>query len=493
MKLSHVIEGLEVRVVSGSLEAEVRGLCIDSRRLAKGDMFVALRGAGFDGRDFIGEAIGAGASAVLMEGAGSAPVHEVPCVMVKDARAALARVAGNFHGHPSEGMDVLGVTGTNGKTTTAYLIRAMLRAAGHSVGMIGTISYMIGEEAKEAPFTTPEAPEFQGLLKKMLEAGCGYVVSEVSSHALAQMRVDGTKFRAAVFTNLTRDHLDFHKGMRSYFDAKKRLFMELLEGASIVNVDDTYGAELASVLKGNVLTFGLETEADIMARDISNTREGLSFDLVTGDIVSGRGSLRIESPLVGMFNVYNILAAAGACLALGVEGHHIAAGVKHMQPVEGRFRRVEEGQDFLCIVDFAHTEDALRRLIDTAREFTEGRIITVFGCGGDRDRTKRPAMGEVATSLGDFTVITSDNPRSEDPMEIISGILSGVVGDAYEAVPDRAEAIRLAVEMARRGDTVIIAGKGHESYQEVKGVRHGFSDVEKAVESISAIQGEGRA
>lgn len=498
MKLSHVIDGIEVVAVSGSLETEVRGLCIDSRKMTSGDMFVALRGAGFDGRDFIRAAIGAGASAVLLEGAGSVPVHEVPCVMVRDARAALARISGNFHSNPSDRMDVLGVTGTNGKTTTAYLIRSILRAAGHSVGMIGTISYMIGEEATEAPFTTPEAPEFQGLLKRMLDAGCGYVVSEVSSHALAQMRVDGTRFRVAVFTNLTPEHLDFHKDMRSYFNAKKRLFTELLEGASVVNVDDPYGAELSSVLRGNVLTFGIGTEADIMAREISNTREGLSFEIVTGDsltgeLVSEAGPLRIETSLVGMFNVYNILAAAGACLALGVEGRHIVAGIKKMEPVEGRFRRVEAGQDFLCIVDFAHTEDALRRLITTAREFTEGRLITVFGCGGDRDRSKRPAMGEVATGLSDFTVITSDNPRSEDPMEIIEEIISGVVGDAYEALPDRTEAIKRAVGMARTGDTVIIAGKGHEAYQEIKGVRHGFSDVEKAVESITAIQGGGRA
>lgn len=488
MKLSNVIKGLEIIAVSGSLDIEVSGLCIDSRTLSRGDIFIALKGAGFDGRHFIGQAVESGASAVILEGSASAPVKEVPCVIVRDSRAALACISGNFHGHPSEKLDVLGVTGTNGKTTTAYLIRSMLKAAGHSVGMIGTISYMIGDEAADAPFTTPEAPEFQGLLRKMLDSGCGYVVSEVSSHALSQMRVDGTRFRVAVFTNLTRDHLDFHKDMHTYFNAKKRLFTELLDGASVVNVDDPYGSELASALKGNVLTFGIETQADIMARDITNTREGLSFELV-----SDSGSIGIESELVGMFNVYNILSAAGACLALGVEGKHIASGVRDMGPVEGRFRRVEAGQDFLCIVDFAHTEDALERLIRTTREFTEGRIITVFGCGGDRDRSKRPAMGKAATSLSDYTVITSDNPRGEDPMEIINGILTGVVGDSYETVPDRAEAIRRAVVMARKGDTVIIAGKGHEAYQEVRGVRYGFSDTDKASESIAGLQGERRA
>lgn len=488
MKLSNIIEGLRTNDVTGSLETEVRGLCIDSRKLKAGDMFIAIKGAGFDGRDFIDDAVGAGASVVLMEGRGRAYVYAVPCVMVDSARSALAHVSGNFYGHPSGKLGVLGVTGTNGKTTTAYLIRAMLRAAGHSVGMIGTISYIIGDEVTPAPFTTPEAPEFQGLLRKMLDSGCGYVVSEASSHALAQMRVDGTRFRVAVFTNLTREHLDFHKDMRSYFDSKKRLFTELLDGASVVNVDDPYGAELASALKGNVLTFGLETEADIMARNISNTREGLAFDLV-----SDRGSIPIESDLVGIPNVYNILSAAGACLALGVEGAHIASGVKEMEPVEGRFRRVEAGQDFLCIVDFAHTEDALERLLKTAREFTEGRVITVFGCGGDRDRSKRPAMGAAATGLSDFSIITSDNPRGEDPMEIINGILSGVVGDAYEVVADRGVAIGRAVSLARKGDTVIIAGKGHETYQEIKGVRQDFSDVDKAAESITALAREGRA
>ena len=488
MRLGQIIEGLPMNSLTGSVETEVAGLSIDSRKVSSGDMFIALKGTGFDGREFLEDAVNAGAAAILMENGGDGEALEVPCVFVRDARAALAHVAANFHDHPSEELDVLGVTGTNGKTTTAYLIRAMLKAAGHSVGMIGTISYMVGEEATPAPLTTPEAPEFQGLLRRMLSAGCGYVVSEVSSHALAQMRVDGTRFRVAVFTNLTRDHLDFHKDMGTYFEAKKRLFTELLDGASVVNADDRYGAELIKLLRGNVLSFGIDSEADIMAKDISNTRDGVSFALV-----SDSGSLQIESTLVGMFNVYNILSAAGVCLALGVEGRHIAEGVKNMEPVEGRFRRVEAGQDFLCIVDYAHTEDALERLVKTAREFTEGRVITLFGCGGNRDQSKRPAMGAAATGLSDFSVITSDNPRDEDPLKIIDGILSGVVGDAYEVIPDRDEAIARAVGMANKGDTVIIAGKGHETYQEIKGVRHGFSDLEKARVHISALAGEGKS
>lgn len=487
MKLEKIINGLSAGQLTGSPDTEIAGLSMDSRAVAPGHMFIALKGAGFDGRDFIDAALAAGASAVLMEGDGDAPRLPVPCVMVNDARAALAHVSNIFYGRPSEDLTVLGVTGTNGKTTTAHLIRAMLSAAGHSVGMIGTINYMIGQESVPAPFTTPEAPEFQGLLRRMLDAGCGYVVSEVSSHALAQMRVDGATFRVGVFTNLTRDHLDYHKDMRTYFEAKKRLFTDLLSGASVINVDDPYGAELAGMLKGNVLSFAVETEADIMARNISNTSDGVSFDLTHEG-----GSTRIESPLVGMFNVYNILSAAGACLALGVKGEHIAAGVRDMDPVEGRFRRVEAGQDFLCIVDFAHTEDALERLIKTAREFTTGRVITVFGCGGDRDRSKRPAMGEVATRLSDFSVITSDNPRGEDPMEIIRDIMPGLVGESHKAVPDRAEAIALAIGMANKGDTVIIAGKGHETYQEIKGARQHFNDVEQAVRSIESLVKGGR-
>lgn len=483
MKLERLIEGIELRDVSGDRGVEVSGLSIDTRSINKGDMFIALKGAGFDGRDFTDKAIASGASCIMTEGD---RVSGVPCVVVENARAALARVSANFHSNPSERIDVLGVTGTNGKTTTAHLIRAMLKAAGHSVGMIGTISYVIGDESQPAPFTTPEAPAFQGLLSRMLEAGCGYVVSEVSSHALAQMRVDGTRFSVGVFTNLTRDHLDFHGDMDSYFEAKKRLFTELLDGASVVNADDPYGERLLSLLKGNVLTYAIEREADITAREILNRSSGLSFDILTGS-----GAIHMESSLVGIPNVYNILSAAGVCLALGIKGEHIAHGVREMEPVEGRFRRVEAGQDFLCIVDFAHTEDALERLIKTAREFTKGRVITVFGCGGDRDRTKRPAMGRAGTGLSDFAFITSDNPRGEDPMSIIGHILEGVEGDSHKVVPDRAEAIEEAVGMARAGDTVIIAGKGHETYQEIKGVREEFNDVDRAQRSIAALAKDG--
>lgn len=482
MKLAEIIRDIDVTSITGSLEAEVAGLCMDSRKLNPGDMFIALKGAGFDGTAFITDAIKAGASAILMQGMGPAPVGDVPYVLVSDARGALARISGTFYDNPSHELDVLGVTGTNGKTTTAHLVRSMLKAAGHSVGMIGTISYIIGEEVTPAPFTTPEAPDFQGLLRKMLDSGCGYVVSEVSSHALAQMRVDGTRFRVGVFTNLTQDHLDFHKDMDTYFAAKRRLFEELLDGASVVNVDDPYGARLVSMLKGNVLTFGVETEADVMAKDIDNTMEGVSFSLVTE-----QGSIRIESPLVGMPNVYNMLSAAGACLALGISAEHIAEGLRDMEPVEGRFQRVEGGQDFLCIVDYAHTDDALSRLIRTVREFTRGRVLTLFGCGGDRDKTKRPIMGKIATGLSDYSVITSDNPRGEDSMSIIDDILGGVVGDAYDVIPDRAEAIEKIISMAKSGDTVIIAGKGHETYQEISGVRHEFSDMDKALSSIAGL------
>lgn len=486
MKLTEVIKGIESARLSGSADAEIRGICIDSRRASKGEMFVALSGGNFDGRRFIAAAIDAGASAVMLEGPSDETEGRVPHVYVDNARAALASASANFFGNPSSELDVLGVTGTNGKTTTAYLVRSMLREAGHMVGMIGTISYVIGTEETPAPFTTPEAPEFQGLLRKMLDAGCGYVVSEVSSHALAQMRVDGTRFKVGVFTNLTREHLDFHKDMDNYFSAKKRLFTELLDGASVVNVDDPYGMELAQALKGNVLTFAVEHEADIMAKDISNTSDGVSFELVTDN-----GSIHIDSPLVGMPNVYNILSAAGTCIALGVKGEHIAAGAKNLEPIEGRFRRVEAGQEFLCIVDFAHTGDALERLIKTTRQFTKGRVITVFGCGGDRDRTKRPEMGRIATTLSDLSIITSDNPRSEEPLAIIDDVLKGVVGDAYRVVPDRAEAIELAISEAGAEDTVVIAGKGHETYQEIKGVRHDFNDVSQAARFIKALSGKG--
>jgi UDP-N-acetylmuramoyl-L-alanyl-D-glutamate--2,6-diaminopimelate ligase len=484
MTLRKLIEGVQALQTAGGLDAEVSGLATDTRRLAPGELFVALKGERVDGHDFIADAVRRGASAVLYERQGAVN-SSVPSVRVEDSEETLARISNNFYRRPSEKLTVIGITGTNGKTTTSHLVKSVLEAAGNRVGLIGTINYMIGDRRYPAPFTTPEAPQFQGLLRDMLEAGCSHVVAEVSSHALARRRVDCTEFKAAVFTNLTRDHLDFHRTMEEYFRAKGRLFTGLLSGGTaVINADDPYGRRLCSLFKGIKLTYSVGNEADIRADSMVIRPEGLSFSL------SYRGRVhKVESPLTGIFNVYNILSAVGACLAVDVPWEAISAGIRNTKLVKGRFEKVDLGQDFLCVVDYAHTEDALRKLILAAREMTRGRVITVFGCGGDRDRGKRPAMGSCASELSDEVVITSDNPRGEDPMEIIREITVGMKNNNYRIVPDRAEAIKEAVMTARASDSVIIAGKGHEDYQEIKGIRRRFSDREAAEDAIRGRSG----
>lgn len=479
MTLKMAVEGVRVVEAKGNMETEVARISSDTRKTAPGDLFVAVRGGKADGHDFINSAIEKGASAVVLEG--RALNGSVPSVTVADSREALARISSNFCGRPSERLSVTGVTGTNGKTTVTYLIKSILEAAGKRTGLVGTISYMVGEKSFPAPFTTPEAIEFQGLLRDMLEEGAGHVVCEVSSHALALKRVDATRFETAVFTNLTRDHLDFHRDMEDYFRAKERLFRELLSpgGTAVINADDPYGRRLAGASVGKVLTYAVEGDADLRAGDVSVSTGGLSFT-----VRHGGAEHRLYSPLAGPFNVYNILAASGAALSLGLEWGFVAEGVGRMKQVRGRFEKVDLGQEFLCVVDYAHTEDALRRLILAARPMTGGRVITVFGCGGDRDRGKRPVMGSVATELSDLVFITSDNPRSEDPMEIIREIRAGVRKDNYKVVADRREAIEEAVMAARAADAVLIAGKGHEDYQEIGGVRSHFSDREAAEDAI---------
>jgi UDP-N-acetylmuramoyl-L-alanyl-D-glutamate--2,6-diaminopimelate ligase len=470
MTLEALIRDMDAKAVTGALDTEIKGVRFDSREVYPGDLFVALRGGRLDGRDFIGEAVRKGASAVVSEGEVRTGLP-VPSVLVDDGREALASISNIFYGRPSEAMTVVGVTGTNGKTTTAYLLKSVLEAAGYKVGLTGTVGYQVGEMCHPAPHTTPEASVLQGLFREMLDAGCTHVVSEVSSHALAQKRVEHTAFKAAVFTNLTREHLDYHVTMDEYFHAKKRLFEDLLAGPAIINMDDPYGAKLLDDIKGDRLTFGIRSDADLTATGIEDTPGGLGFRLHFGE-----KDYSVASPLLGLVNVYNILASIGVAFALGLRWAHVDQGIRNVRRVAGRFEKVDLGQDFLCLVDYAHTEDALERLIANARELAPGRVITVFGCGGERDRGKRPAMGAVATGLSDLVFITSDNPRGEDPAGIIREIEAGTGKSNYSVVPDRGEAIKEAVNAARASDVVLIAGKGHEDYQEVKGRRHPFSD-----------------
>jgi UDP-N-acetylmuramoyl-L-alanyl-D-glutamate--2,6-diaminopimelate ligase len=488
MMLSEIIKGTEPQEISGDTGVAISGLSYDSRKVSRGHLFFALHGEHADGHAFIGRAVESGAAAIVYENPESFESDligpEVTWVRVKDSREALAFAANNFFQRPSKTLRVIGITGTNGKTTTTYLLKSILEEWGQEVGLIGTIQYMIKDTVFEATHTTPEALEFQALLHEMLLSGCGYVVAEVSSHALAQKRVDGTVFQGAVFTNLTRDHLDFHKTMDEYFLAKKRLFTELLDSqaTSVVNYDDPWGRKLAGSLRGKVCTYGLEPGADLMATEVHDSFSGLQFSLQ----LHGRKH-DIVSSLMGLPNVYNILSAAGVALSLGVPWTVILEGIKKAEPATGRFEKIDAGQEFLAIVDYAHTEDALERLIHTARGLSRGKIITVFGCGGDRDRGKRPGMGFLATRLSDFVIVTSDNPRTERAEKIIREIVEGAARRNYLSEPDRREAIKRAVLMAGKGDVVLIAGKGHEMYQEIEGKKYVFNDREVLEEAIKQL------
>jgi UDP-N-acetylmuramoyl-L-alanyl-D-glutamate--2,6-diaminopimelate ligase len=517
-KLSDVIDH-DFQVI-GDVMRDISGVAYDSRMVKGGELFVAIRGEKLDGWNFIEDAIKKGAVAVMYEHKGQLPADqyalmekkypEVSWIRVADIRDALAHVAHRFYGRPSGEMTVIGITGTNGKTTTSYIIKSILEKWGEGVGLIGTINYLIKDAVHEALHTTPEAPDFQGLLREMRAAGCGFVISEVSSHALALKRADYTRFKVAVFTNLTRDHLDFHHTMEEYFKEKERLFTGLLtgDGIAVINIDDAHGMQLARILRSRrpsvkVITYALDNkEADVTAFDIKTSFEGTSFKTRLGE-----AETEILSQMVGQINVYNMLAALCAALALNVPIKVIKEGIAMAGLVKGRFEKVDMGQDFLAVVDYAHTEDALERLLMTARQLLEayrfvgktekimkekrrqfampdrqeqekekGKIITVLGCGGNRDKGKRSKMGEIASRLSDFVIITSDNPRNEDPKTIIKDIEKGIKGDSYIVIPDRHVAISMAVELASPGDIVLVAGKGHEEYQEIQGIRHSFSD-----------------
>ncbi|MCX8030233.1 MAG: UDP-N-acetylmuramoyl-L-alanyl-D-glutamate--2,6-diaminopimelate ligase [Thermodesulfovibrionales bacterium] len=490
-----------------NIELDIEGISYDSRTVKEKNLFVAIEGENFDGHTFIKEAILKGATAVVFEKGKSDPnlIQKYPHIAwieVEDSRLALAQLSSSFYHYPSQKLNLIGITGTNGKTTTSYLIRHLLISSGRNVGLIGTLGYYVKNSFYPSIHTTPEAPDFQAYLRKMLDEGCEYVISEVSSHALAQKRVDCSRFKIAVFTNLTQDHLDFHKTMEAYYQAKKRLFSDLLidGGIAVINIDDFYGSRLMDELKTErgsnlqYITIGIKNpKATIRAKDTRVSFSGISFRIESSYEEPQLESL-FSSKLIGIPNVYNIISAIAVGLSLGFNFQYLKKAVEEFSPVEGRFQKVDVGQDFIAIVDYAHTEDALKGLLNTARELLilspskskkSAKIITVFGCGGNRDKSKRPAMAKVATELSDFVIITSDNPRFEDPMDIISDIEKGVTTKNYLIIPDRKLAINMAVREASRGDVLLVAGKGHENYQEVKGVRLPFSDkleLEKAIQ-----------
>jgi UDP-N-acetylmuramoyl-L-alanyl-D-glutamate--2,6-diaminopimelate ligase len=474
---------------AGAESAQVSSVAYDSRQARAGSVFVALKGEKADGAAFTRDAIAKGAIAAVAE-APAPGGAAIVWVQVPDARTALAALAAAFYEDPSERLLLVGITGTNGKTTTSYLLASVFDAAGVACGRIGTVGYRIGRKESPAERTTPEAPELQQMLRDMVAYGCGACVMEVSSHALALRRVDYLRFAAAVFTNLTRDHLDFHRNMEEYFAAKRRLF-EMLpdDAAAVLNLDDRRGADLLRVAKRPV-TYALDASADVMASGIVSTLEGLEFDVHTP-----RGTLHVKSRLVGRANAYNILASVAAAVALDLPFAAIERGIRELSTVPGRFQIVSDRRDDVrVVVDYAHTDDALKNLLETATPLAPARIITVFGCGGDRDRTKRPLMGAVAARLSDVVIVTSDNPRSEDPVQIMEEIQRGTgsperTGSRGKAGPDgvrcllivdRKEAIERAIREAGSGDLILIAGKGHEKYQVIGDRVLPFDDVEVA-------------
>jgi UDP-N-acetylmuramoyl-L-alanyl-D-glutamate--2,6-diaminopimelate ligase len=491
MQLRQLLSELEPLRVEGPLDRDISGIAYDSRRVLPGMAFVAIPGHQTDGHEYIGSAIDRGASTIICERHGLASPR-VTQVRVPNARAALAHAAAAFYEHPSRQLKVIGVTGTNGKTTVAFMVKQILESAGIQCGLLGTVRYEIGERIIPAQRTTPEALDVQEMLSQMVRAGCGACVMEVSSHALDQQRVADVDFDVGVFTNLTRDHLDYHGSMEEYFEAKRRLFTAieagLKRGGAVVNLDDRFGARLASECRAEVvMTYGLDARATLRATILRLGKDGTDLEVETRQ---GRFSCRL--PLIGRHNVYNALAAVGAALVLDVDLAAIERALNRMQPVPGRLEAVECGQPFGVFVDYAHTDDALANVLRTLRELTPGRLLLAFGCGGNRDAGKRPRMGAVAASLADFVILTSDNPRREGPdaivREVEAGFLAAAGGRvAYRKELDRARAIEDLLREARSGDTVVIAGKGHETYQEFEDTVIPFDDRVQAREALEAI------
>jgi UDP-N-acetylmuramoyl-L-alanyl-D-glutamate--2,6-diaminopimelate ligase len=504
MNIMDLLEGLSISLKKGPLDREIKGITYDSRLIQKDFLFVAVRGYHVDGHDYIKDALSRGAALIVSEDA-VVTLHAEQCaaqskatyVEVPDSREALALISAAFYGHPSRRLSLAGITGTNGKTTTSFITKSIIDAGGEKSGLLGTICYMMGDKTETARNTTPESLDLQRYLREMVDNEMNYAVLEVSSHALALKRVEGCSFKAAAFTNFSQDHLDFHGSMDEYFSAKTKIFSYLdKDGTAVLNSDDPMIRPLADTLNCNVLTYGVEKGAMIRAENIIDQTKmsrdqkhavpsGLSFDVQTPE-----ERFRVNSSFIGRFNVYNILASVGIAHSLGMSPDVIQKGICDAKPVTGRFENIDAGQKFLCIVDYAHTEDALRKLIAEVRHITEGRIITVFGCGADRDRTKRPLMGAAASELSDIVILTSDNPRTENPEKIIEDIVKGSKKNSYATYPDRAEAIREAVLIAGEGDTVLVAGKGHEDYQEIHGTRHHFSDKEVVRKVLKEIKNQ---
>lgn len=477
MELDALIRALAPSEVTGARPVEIADLAYDTRRVTKGALYFCVPGARVDGHDFAWEAVERGAVALVVE----RPLDVlVPQVVVPDVRAAMAVAADAFFGEPTSELEVAGVTGTNGKTTTALLLQSMLDSAGRPAGLVGTIEWIVGGEHRAAPFTTPEAVDLQRLFREMLDQGDRSAAVEASSHGSALRRLDRVRFDALVFTNLSQDHLDLHRTMEDYFQAKRHLFTGAQPPPAAVNIGDAWGrrlaAELAGVHRAPLVTFGMDDAAEIRPEGLELSPSGSRFRAA---------GIEIETRLRGLFNVENVLGAVAAGLLLDLEEDAIATGIARVSEVPGRFEVVDRGQPFTVVVDYAHTPDSLETVLRAARGLTDGRVIVVFGAGGDRDRGKRPLMGRVAAELADHVIVTSDNPRSEKPVAIIAEVLQGT-GVDVEMDPDRRTAIGRAIAVADEGDVVVIAGKGHEQGQEIDGVVHPFDDRAAAREALLA-------
>jgi len=486
MKLRDVLQGVSVLASGAKGDEDILGMAYNSKAVRPGFLFAALKGENRNGMDFVTEAETNGASAVLSSWP-KPPASRAAWTQVADAREAFALASANFFGRPSDRLKVVGITGTKGKTTITYVLEEILKAAGGAPGVIGTIEYRGPGLRAQAGRTTPEASDLQAMLREMLDAGATHCLMEVSSHALEQKRVWGVSFDVAVFTNLSGEHLDYHRSMEAYFEAKRKLFyLNHKRSAAVVNMDDAWGQRLIAELPMKTITFGLEPAAIVRALRSNLTDDGMDLQIAHPGNV-----LNVHSRLVGKHNVYNILAATAAALSLNVAPQDIARGIAALKGVPGRFEKVENVRGIHVVVDYAHTDNALENLLATAREFKPRRVVLVFGAGGNRDKEKRERMGRVAARLADWTIITSDNPRNEDPLEIIAAIEKGFAKEgtrSYETVPDRREAIARALALANKGDYVLVAGKGHEDYQIFRDRTIHFSDVEAIQEILAGME-----
>ncbi|MCX5838319.1 MAG: UDP-N-acetylmuramoyl-L-alanyl-D-glutamate--2,6-diaminopimelate ligase [Deltaproteobacteria bacterium] len=504
MRLPPLMKEIETLGITGDPDGEVRSICYHSRQCEQESLFVAIPGLKTDGHEFIDDALARGARFIIHE-RDFAPPAGVTAIRVRDSRRVLGRLGRNFFGHPSVSLCLIAVVGTKGKTTITYLLEAILRAAGHSVGVLGTVDYRYGEKRFPAPNTTPESFEIQRILREMADHGVTHVVAEVSSHAIALRRVDDCAFDLGIFTNLAQDHLDYHRTMENYFQAKKRFFTDVLPGGGkdlprrmILNGDDPWGRRIIRQVAGGRLTYGLDNPCDVTAAPFNLSLGGIEAKLhLEGE------ELDIASPLTGKYNLYNILAAAAAARAVGIPNGAIRNGISGLLQVPGRLEKVSAAGQPAVFVDYAHTEDALRKVLENLSGFRKGRIITVFGCGGDRDRGKRPLMGKAATERSDLAIVTSDNPRTEDPLEIIREIEAGIRAPkfsditefeghpdrkGYLVIPDRREAIGAAIGLSGAADIVLIAGKGHEDYQVIGSRKVPFDDRAIAREKLKLWQ-----